>query len=216
MGVVFNYPDVHHWGWYDVKSCPYQIPPRTAHPSLRFIYPNVNVESMSKQMRYSGGRYNQSLRVKHLVKTDCGIIVYISNVARCFQGLSMQTQLLSFRNWSGTSTNPFQCSRDHHRNLRGPPKRHPTKAIWYYLGTINHHCPLIRALIKALIFVANEIHQDCNAGFSNWLHGWSDSKQHWCCEKDRPNVTCWCPFDLPKKLTKIGRKLHPNVSFRSV
>jgi len=25
---------------------------------------------------------------------------------------------------------------------------------------------------------------DCNAGFSNWLHGWSDSKQHWCCEKE--------------------------------
>lgn len=55
----------------------------------------------------------------------------------------MQTQLLSFRNLSGTSTNPFQCSRDHPGNLRGPPKRHPTKAMRYYLGTIYHHCPLI-------------------------------------------------------------------------
>eukprot|EP00435_Cladocopium_sp_Y103_P062890 s27_g24.t1 len=25
---------------------------------------------------------------------------------------------------------------------------------------------------------------DCNAGFSNWLHGWSESKQAWCCEKE--------------------------------
>lgn len=24
---------------------------------------------------------------------------------------------------------------------------------------------------------------DCDAGFSNWLHGWSDSKKSWCCDK---------------------------------
>ena len=23
--------------------------------------------------------------------------------------------------------------------------------------------------------------QDCQAGFSNWYHGWSDPKKSWCC-----------------------------------
>lgn len=26
---------------------------------------------------------------------------------------------------------------------------------------------------------------DCKAGFSNWLHGWSDSKKTWCCDKEQ-------------------------------
>lgn len=26
---------------------------------------------------------------------------------------------------------------------------------------------------------------DCNAGFDNWLQGWSDSKKTWCCDKEQ-------------------------------
>jgi len=34
---------------------------------------------------------------------------------------------------------------------------------------------------------------DCNAGFSNWMQGWSDSKKDWCCtEKNRGCVQFHC------------------------
>ena len=32
---------------------------------------------------------------------------------------------------------------------------------------------------------------DCEAGFNNWLHGWSDSKKSWCCSKAPGEPSPW-------------------------
>ncbi|CAJ1393522.1 unnamed protein product [Effrenium voratum] len=39
---------------------------------------------------------------------------------------------------------------------------------------------------------------DCQAGFNNWLHGWSDSKKHWCCQKESKGCVPYnsCDDDL--------------------
>ncbi|CAK9113002.1 unnamed protein product, partial [Durusdinium trenchii] len=37
---------------------------------------------------------------------------------------------------------------------------------------------------------------DCQAGFNNWLHGWSDSKKKWCCGKEQKGcVKFHCDHD---------------------
>ncbi|CAJ1393551.1 unnamed protein product [Effrenium voratum] len=36
---------------------------------------------------------------------------------------------------------------------------------------------------------------DCHAGFSNWLHGWSDSKKTWCCSREQKGCVKFECFD---------------------
>ncbi|CAE7228084.1 gloL [Symbiodinium sp. KB8] len=33
---------------------------------------------------------------------------------------------------------------------------------------------------------------DCDAGFSNWIHGWSNSKKDWCCENEHKGCGYHC------------------------
>ncbi|CAE7457800.1 Ide [Symbiodinium sp. CCMP2456] len=36
---------------------------------------------------------------------------------------------------------------------------------------------------------------DCDAGFSNWIHGWSNSKKDWCCENEHKGCGFHCDGD---------------------
>lgn len=50
-------------------------------------------------------------------------------------------------------------------------------------GTWHGHMHLVTH-VTGHIGHAHDNLYDCNAGFSGWMQGWSDSKKAWCCEKE--------------------------------
>ena len=45
---------------------------------------------------------------------------------------------------------------------------------------------------------------DCEAGYSNWMQGWSDSKKDWCCSHEHKGcVKYHCTGDAPRNATSI-------------
>ncbi|CAE7487656.1 Ide, partial [Symbiodinium pilosum] len=50
-------------------------------------------------------------------------------------------------------------------------------------GTWKGHMHLVTHVTTHVGHAHGHIY-DCNAGFSNWMQGWSDSKKAWCCRKE--------------------------------